>query len=807
MAILNNSNAISSGGYDINNSVRLRSSASAYLSRTPASSGNRQKWTYSIWLKKGSIGTEQAIWQAGTAANGDSRFYFATSGAITWEVYNGSTGAGSATTSALYRDFSAWYHVVISVDTTQATSSNRIKLYVNGEQVTSFSSSSYPAQNDNLDGFNLSSATHYIGSNKGSGRFYDGYMTDINFVDGSQLTPSDFGETDSTTGVWKPKAYTGTYGTNGFYLKFSDIATTSGSNAGLGKDFSGNANYFNTNNISVTAGTTYDAMIDSPTLTSATVANYATLNPLMSGSPFQTNAAATVSQGNLQADWTTTGSGTLISTIGMTSGKWYFEGTVTGTNTREVIGILNSSASTTTYAGGNANGWGYFSVNGNKYNNDTGTSYGATYTTNDIIGVAFDADAGTLTFYKNGTSQGTAFTGLAAGTYFFAVSDANASVTCGWNVNFGQRPFSYTPPTGFVRLNTYNLPDSTIKKGNTVMDATLYTGTGSTQTITNAASFKPDFVWVKTRSSGSYGHALFDSVRGTPRRLASNLTEAENTTGSFGQVSSFNSNGFTVATGSSDFGETGANTLTYVGWQWQAGQGTNTSNTSGSITSTVSVNATAGFSVVTWTGTGANATVGHGLGVAPKMLIVKNRSVISSWRIWFTGFAGTELINLNETGGKETGQPATWNSTVPTSTVFSLGTAAAINGNGNSLVAYLWSEIAGFSKFGSYTGNGSADGPFSYFGFRPKFVMIKNITTAGYPWVILDSARNTYNPENLELYPNTSGAEASGGTTYIEDFLSNGFKVRQTDATFNASGSTYIYMAFAENPFKNSNAR
>jgi hypothetical protein len=296
------------------------------------------------------------------------------------------------------------------------------------------------------------------------------------------------------------------------------------------------------------------------------------------------------------------------------------------------------------------------------------------------------------------------------------------------------------------------------------------------------------------------------SVLGTPRRLASNLTEAENTTGSFGQVSSFNSNGFTVATGSSDFGETGANTLTYVGWQWQAGQGTNTSNTSGTITSTVSVNATAGFSVVTYTGTGANATVGHGLGVAPKMIIVKNRSITQNWitghtTLWTSN--SNNLILLNTTGAT-INNSAIWNTSTPTSSVFSVGNDTGVSGNGNSLVAYCFAEISGYSKFNSYTGNGASDGPFVYLGFRPRFIMVKRTDTTG-DWVIWDSSRNTYNVAGNVLYPNTSAAEATGAGM---NFMSNGFKFyNDTGASVNASGGSYIYMAFAENPFKNANAR
>jgi hypothetical protein len=798
MAILNNNPLVGAsgnqGGYNINNSLRFRSSASAYLSRTPASAGNTQKWTWSAWVKLGKLSTFSGLFGA---LNGTDRMYIGYGSTAKWQIYgtNAGTDYVEAYSTGLYRDPSAWYHLVIAVDTTQATASNRLKMYVNGTQETvSFTTNMTLNANTSI---NKAIAT-VIGETSVGNDPFDGYMADVNFIDGSQKAASDFGETDTTTGVWKPKAYSGTYGTNGFYLKFSDIATTSGSNAGLGKDFSGNSNYWTTNNISVTAGTTYDAMTDSPTNTSATVANYATLNPLMAGTPFQTNAAATVSQGNLQADWGTTSAGSLLSTIAMTSGKWYFEGTVTGTNTREVIGIVNSSASTTTYAGGNANGWGYFSVNGNKYNNDTGTSYGATYTTNDIIGVAFDADAGSLTFYKNGTSQGTAFTGLASGTYFFAVSDANASLACGWNVNFGQRPFSYTPPTGYLALNTFNLPNPTILQGNKYMDATTYTGTGATATITNAGAFKPDLVWVKVRSTTGT-HVLTDSNRGANKQLFSNLTNAEAT--ATNKITGFTSTGFTLgADDGTGTGDANFNGNTYVGWQWQAGQGSTSSNTSGSITSTVSVNTTAGFSIVTFTsdGTTAGGTVGHGLGVVPKMVIYKGRNTVENWYVYHTSVLATQTMALNTTNAAA--NSLVYNNTAPTSTVIQLRQSTWGAGN---LVAYCWAEIAGFSKFGSYTGNGSTDGPFIFTGFRPKFIMIKCTSNAD-SWYMLDTSRSTYNETNQRLFANASSAESSGDAM---DILSNGFKNRSNTTINNLNGGTYIYAAFAENPFKNALAR
>jgi hypothetical protein len=799
MAILNNSNAISTtGGYDINNSLRFRRSASAYLNRTPASATNQKTWTLSIWLKRGELSTEQNIF--GARSSGANQLLIcrldAGNNLIIFARNSSSTTVADYATAAVFRDPSAWYHIVVAIDTTQATSANRLIIYINGTQQTLTTTTAVP-QNTDLTVNSI--IEHGIGFHPTTGEYVDGYLAETYFVDGQQLTPSSFGETSTTTGSWIPKAYTGTYGTNGFYLKFSDIATTSGSNAGLGKDFSGNANYWTTNNISVTAGTTYDAMIDSPTLTSATVANYPTWNPLK----LYTSSALTLSNANLTASDTTSAISTRIATMSLpTTGKWYWEITVTAISAANgFVGAIDAAT-----ANGNSaiQSKGTYRSNG-EITNLAGTlqTGGASYTNADIIGVAVDVTAGTVQFYKNNVAQGsTPSFSFSAGTELFPyVATDNNAGTKTFDANFGQRPFSYTPPSGFVALNTFNLPDSTIVKGNTVMDATTYTGNGTSLSITNAGAFKPDFVWIKSRSN-VYEHVLSDSVRGAGKGLFSNLTNAENA--SMGGFLSFDSNGWSMNGTIPDINN---NAYTYVGWQWQAGQGTTSSNTAGTITSTVSVNATAGFSIVTYTGTGANATVGHGLGVAPKMLITKNRSAASDWRVWITGFDGTEYINLNESTGKGT-SATQWNSTVPTSSVFSLGTAAAVNGSGNNLVAYLWAEIAGFSKFGSYTGNGSSDGPFVYIGFKPKYLMVKRTDTTG-EWAIYDIPRDLYNPMGLgggRLQANTSNAETGADSAQYIDFLSNGFKIRNGSGFDNDSGATYIYMAFAENPFKNSNS-
>jgi hypothetical protein len=790
MAILNNSNAISSGGYDINNSLRFRASASAYLSRTPASAGNLQKWTLSTWFKLSDISVNRQLLSGGTATSDQIWFSQATQ---TFNVYI--NGANYFTTNAVFRDPSAWYHIVVLYDSANATASNRIIVYVNG--VAQTSSSGTIAQNTNSK---INSASnHTLGRYAASAAEYiDGYMAETNFIDGQALTPSSFGETDTTTGSWKPKAYTGTYGTNGFYLKFSDIATTSGSNAGLGKDFSGNANYWTTNNISVTAGTTYDAMIDSPTLTSATVANYCVMNPLWKGSTIS------IVDGNLKVTESSSSGSGANSTISVSSGKYYWEVTVLGVeggNSYPRIGVGANIEQTPGNTFLTALGWrpdGTVSAGGSSYITVNGSPGGTTFTTNDIIQVALDMDNNKVWLGKNNTwlasgnpaTSANATATITAGTLMVATTGiyTSSSIVA---FNFGQRPFSYTPPTGFVRLNTYNLPDSTIKKGNTVMDATLWTGTGVSNVIVNQAQFKPDFVWAKSRST-AYDNVLDDSVRGVGLTLISNTTGAEVNEGSAG-LTAFNSNGFTIGGASGGWNNSGS---TYVGWQWQAGQGSTSSNTSGSITSTVSVNTTAGFSVVTFTNPASgNWTIGHGLGVAPSFIITKSRSA-GGWIIYHSALGNTKWLEFT-TAAAQTGTSFPFNSVSPTSTLITYGNATSWGASATQ-VAYCWAEIAGFSKFGSFTANNSSDGNFIYLGFRPRWIMCKQTSGAGGAWFILDTARNTFNVMNNILDANSSGAERNDN---IWDATANGMKLRI------ALSGDFIYAAFAENPFKNSLAR
>ena len=785
--------AAAASGYTIAKSLRFRQSASAYLSRSPSVTGNRQKYTFSAWIKRGALsnGTRQEIIAAGQDSNNNTLLAWNTDDTIRFFNQTAGTVSMNKITTAVYRDPSAWYHIVFAVDTTQSTSSNRNRLYVNGSEVTSFSTNTDATLNENQF-FDYSTSTYNaLGRYAPSSlEYFDGYMAEVNFVDGQQLTPSSFGSYNSTTGVWQPIAYTGTYGTNGFYLKFTNTSST----ATLGNDSSGNSNTWTTNNFSLTAGSTYDSMTDVPTLTSATVANYAVMNPLS----YYGTSSPTYSDGNLKVQTLTSTTTFAFGSMAFPStGKWYFEFSPTASSNTEYAyycGIANYTISGSCIYYNNSGGSnGQVYVNGSA-NGQTGAGYGI----GDWIGVAVDSDGGTVKFYKNGSLQVTVTYSVTSSYFYAAMADGSSSSNCTYAINFGQQPWNYTPPSGYVALNTYNLPTSTITNGSKYMDASLYTGTGSNGLVVTNGGFYPDLIWAKARSAAYY-NTLLDYQRGVAVRLFSNLTDAESNNGC---QSSFNSNGFTL---NADAGGVNNSGSTYVAWQWNAGSGTSSSNTNGSITSNVDVNTTAGFSIVKYTGNGtAGATVGHGLGVAPSLVICKDRQAATSWPVYHSSLGGTQWILLNSTNAATTSAQE-WNNTNPTSSVFSVGSSSSnSNQSANTYVAYCWSEIAGYSKFGGYTGNSSSDGVFIYLGFRPKFIFIKNYQSAT-DWYFEDSARDTYNVASSVLSPNTSSAESSG--TYLIDFLSNGFKLRTANGNINSSGNSYIYGCWAENPFKNALAR
>ena len=538
--------------------------------------------------------------------------------------------------------------------------------------------------------------------------------------------------------------------------------------------------------------TTESTVTDTPT-PYADGGNYAVLNPLAAdGGTTLTNANLTISSANY---------GNNTATFFLTSGKWYWEASGTG-----YVGAVCGSAGinfNNSISASGSNSIGYWE-SGTVYwdGGNAGVGTLASYTSSDIIGIELNMDTGAVAFYKNNVFQYRATFGsgtipnLVSGV-FPCYNNGLVSTTKTVSFNFGQRPFAYTPPTGFLPLHTGNLPDVAIENGSEYFAATLYSGQATDKSVTGVG-FQPDLTWIKRRD-GVDSHVLADSVRGSFGAgfysLFSNLTNAESTSL---QIETLDADGFTV---NGDTSATNRAGQTYVAWNWKAG-GAAVTNTSGSITSQVSASPTAGFSVVTYTGTGANATVGHSLGVAPKMVITKGRDAVpNNWGTWHTSLGALGYLYLNTTSAA--GSLSTfWNSAVPTSSVFSLGSETTVNTNTKLYVAYCFSEVPGYSKFGSYVGNGSSDGPFVYLGFRPKFVMFKR-TDSTQQWVLYDTARDVYNAVSNYLVPSASSAEAGFVNA---DFLSNGFKLRST-SSLNISGGDYIYMAFAENPFKNSLAR
>jgi hypothetical protein len=548
-----------------------------------------------------------------------------------------------------------------------------------------------------------------------------------------------------------------------------------------------------------------DSLVDSPTNGSQVdtgvggevVGNYATWNPLANGSN------VTLSNGNLDYSCASGTNTVATSSIAMSSGKWYCEFTATSAN--HMFGLYKASVTgNIDYLGVNANGWGYYWT-GQKYTNSTGSAYGSSYTTSDVIGVAFDADAGSLYFYKNGAVQNSgtaAFTGLTSGPYVFATGTNDAGTKTAVS-NFGQRAFAYTAPSGFKALCTTNLPEPTIADGSTVMDVKLYTGNGSTQTISGLNfGTEPGLLWIKSRNNGGagYDNILCDNVRGSLHYLESNRTDAEYVSTAGNDVSGFITDGFTLGP-VYNFNGINGNLTSNVAWTWNAGSSTVT-NTAGSITSSVRANASAGFSVVGGEGnTYFGGTLGHGLGVAPEFILAKDRDSTAQWYVYHKSLTDPNNYHLilNSTSAQVNFGSNLWNVTSTT-------IASNQGVTGRRGVYYCFAPVAGYSSFGSYTGNGSADGPFVYTGFRSRWILIKRTDSSGNNWVLHDTARDAYNAATKQLLPSTSDAETDTSVT-SRDILSNGFKLRGDNGAVNASSATYIYAAFAENPFQYARAR
>jgi len=867
--------------------------ASTYLTRNHTCSAST--FTYSTWIKVCDLSTNYQYFFSYEASGGSNAYGLALDGATNTMYYYGS---GANYTTQKVRDPSAWYHVVLKV-----TSGTGI-IYINGEEaktgisVPSFSS----GESMNIGAYVYGSTVNY---------HFDGYMADIHFTDGTAYAASTFGETD-TTGVWVPKIQPSvTYGTNGFFLKFANSGA-------MGTDSSGNSNTF-----SVSAGTLRQVP-DTPSNV------FATWNSL-------DHSGFTFSEGNLKAV-TPTGAGCARSTIAISAGKWYWENLFVATSTGSddaFVGVLSTDSRVDLYGSQQSEGYLYYAYNGKKYNGDSGASYGATWTTGDIIGVAFDADNGTLAFYKNGSSQGTAYTGLTSKTYAPVLSDGSSSTQITFVGNFGQDGtfagnktaqnnadgngegnFYYAPPSGFLALCTDNLSSELtipVNKGADNFNPVLWSGDGSSTRSLTGVGFQPDFTWHKIRNSAS-SHMLYDSTRGVGKRLHSDQNVAEATETASGTITSFDSDGFSVDTGSSNNFYTNESGKTYVGWNWKAGgaapsntyvvkvvsdsgnkyrfddygtsaitlelqeggtftfdQSDNSNsghplrfsttangthgggteyttgvttngtpgqagaytritvasgaptlyyyctqhsgmggqantgslfgftNVKGTLQGVVSPNTTAGFSIVTFTGNGASSqTIGHGLNQAPVLSIRKKLNTTGDWFVHTNVFdGGMDYLKLNTTDAKSSSSLANFTATT-----------SGADETTDQFVAYFFHSVEGYSKIATYTGNGNADGTFVYTGFRPAWLMVKRSDSSN-DWVIFDNKRTPSNVIRKYLYSNSTTQEdgASAGFSDMVDFVSNGFKLRNTFNNSNGSGISVIYMAFAENPFVTSTGK
>ena len=890
------------GAYEIERSLRFDSSATSYLNRTPEVVGNRKTWTWAGWVKRSNTSGDQFFFSARSSTPEDTSIAFNSSGNIV--VFTRISGTNRYIYSnASFRDFSAWMHVVCAFDTTQSTESNRVRLYVNGTQLT-YASASYPPQN--ADGTINNTELHNIGNQALQSQYFNGYLADVHFIDGQALDPTSFGEFD-TNGVWQPIEYTGSYGTNGFHLPFSDNSSTialgtdtsvtvSAAEANKGMDvvtYTGNGSTQTINGLRFAPdfvwiknrnGANNNVLQDSvrgfgstKNLSSNQTQTEGTdIDGVITGNTsdgFIVSVNGQVGRGTNTTNYTyvawcwkaggpavTNTNGSITSRVSANQNYGFSIVTYTGTGTTGTVGHgLNSAVKFVVIKRRNAasqwRSWhsGLLSTQGIDLNESsaafTDDSFNNTIPTSSVFtvngGVAnVNASSDTYVAYcwsevsgfskfgsytGNGSSSGPTITTGFRPRYILIKGSTSATDWLIWdskrNLGYGalaanlsnaESYFGATnsltvSDTGFQITTTnavYNTNSDTYiyaafasEPGNnwalnnfvanassTGFKAVTYTGNGSTQTI-SGLGFSPDLVWIKARSA-AYSHLLADSVRGPLYTLQSDGTSSEQ---SYGCINSFDSTGFTVDID----GTIGANNngTTYVAWCWDAGSST-VSNTDGTITSSVRANTTTGFSVVSYTGNNtAGATVGHGLGAAPGLLIVKSRNQTGQyWHVWHSSLADNEYIYLNTTGAVTSGSDFL-NSTRPGSSTFTLGSGNACNKSADPVIAYCFAPKPGVSAFGSYTGNGSSTGPVVTTGFQPAFLMVKRTDSTG-NWVMLDSARNPSNPRNTSLYADTSDADYTPGQNWA-NFTANGFQPTATYGEINASGGTYIYMAFA----------
>ena len=748
----------------IDNSVIYNRSDNPKLTRTPSSNGNRRTFTISVWYKPTDLGTRRILCSADTSGSDYGLFELNENNKLFWTH----SSVGDIISTRTFEDTSKFYHFMLAVDTTQSTASDRVKLYADGNLITSLDSSTYPSQ-DFQTNFNSTSYPIAAGTyNSLTGYATGGYIAEFNFVDGTALGPSTFGVTDTSTGRWVPKTLSGiTYGTNGFRLEFKTAGT-------LGDDTSGNTNDFTATNLASTDQTT-----DSPTQ------NHATLSP----HSLYKSSNYTLSEGNLKATSTSV-SGTHSGQGGMripSGGKYYWEVEIDSGKDGMGVGIIPTDTPTTSANPGTATI--YLSSGSMRTDGSNALSYGSGVSNGDIIGFALDLSDpqnGKLWVSVNGTyeNSGNPVTGAnpapanaLIGDFRVLYQDGSNGFTPVYIFNFGQKSFNTAAPTGYSALQQDNFPDEGVKT---------------------------DFVWIKNRDAGD-SHQLYDSSRGAPIKLSSDISNAQLTIND--GLQKFLKGGFELE----DNNSVNTSGESYVALNWVANNGVTATNNDGSGTSTVQVNSTSNFSIVQYNGTGSDQTLGHGLGVKPDTIWVKNIVENSatgsgvSWRVW-----QKDAVSLNsddntylrfDSDDSRTAGGDSWGDTQPTSSVFTVGadvqTNASVSGGTAQYIAYCFANVDGYFKTDYYLGNGNANGPFVYTGFKPSLVIIKG-WNIGNNWIVWDNKRSLFNPCDNVFYPDLSQAETTSGNDL--DFLSNGFKCRGTNSNYNGS-YTYIYWAFAEHPF------
>ena len=848
MSLLQNSNAIpvtaSADFYDhqIANSVRLYrggANSGSKLTRTPGSTGtSRRIYTLSTWIKRGGSGELGQLMtaQESSSTNYVDELVLRPSGeneALAFYGKGGNAGGASLKTNASLRDHSAWYHIMVAVDTTQGTDTNRVKIYLNGELQT-LASTTYPAQNyDGGWGNNREMAIGW-GTGANNGYPYDGLMAETIYIDGTAQAVTDLGE--SKNGVWIPKDPSElTFGDNGFWLKYE-------SSSDLGNDSSGN-----NNDLTVSGLSAHDQMLDSPTFNSdSNGGNFCTLSGIAK------HSTVTLSEGNLRSDCSNASIvANVESSYGFTSGKIYFEMTNnTGSNgsypVMTVTDASNYNFSNTAYYGYGVNRGGDYIINASNTANVGSLNCSST---GDIRMFAIDFDNSKLWAGKNGTwynTSGTSYTnstGPESGNNYIVngwdydvakLFTGHNDSSCGVNFNFGQDGtfsgnktaqgnsdatgygnFYYTVPDGFLAVCSGNQPvadeidpaqtdDNYPQK---LFGVLKYSGNGSERTIDT--TFQIDMAWARSTIQGQNWYAL-DTTRGFFGASSNNKYMKLDTDGVEATFPQYN---FKAQSGS-DITITSGTWLNSSGhtqqmWNFRLNGGTTAANSNGSLASVTQVDPSGCICVGTYTANATNSTIGHGLSKKPALIILKKRdNQDRNWTAWHHSLSNTQgYLSFFENSAASTDSQI-WQNTAPTSTVFSVnyGTTETNAASGDKFLFYAFADCEGYIKIGKYIGNADANGPFIYTGFKPAFLMTRPVDSGDDP-LVWDIVQSEVNPMQKTLSTHNNSAQVDNSNRSI-DFLSNGFKIRTSNSNANTSDADGIlFMAFAENPFKYATAK